>query len=159
MVHHNSRGYCNACSSNCSQGGITHRDVKPENVMLTSLSNDAFCKVCWRSVGWVLYATVPSHYWHYQWCQNKNMRISRNCNFHGDMLRHNSNGTRWGLSPIVGRSRNVKSDHDISGYPIDEHQDVPMFHGLQQVIDFGLATPYKGRVKEFAGTVSCQQLH
>ncbi|CAJ1395406.1 unnamed protein product [Effrenium voratum] len=51
--------YCHKC-------GITHRDVKPENVMLTSLSEDAFCKV----------------------------------------------------------------------------------------IDFGLATPYKGRVKEFAGTVS-----
>lgn len=50
----------------CHKSGITHRDVKPENVMLTSLSDDAFCKV----------------------------------------------------------------------------------------IDFGLATPYKGRVKEFAGTVS-----
>eukprot|EP00913_Durusdinium_trenchii_P010287 g9648.t1 len=50
----------------CHKSGITHRDVKPENIMLTSLSDDAFCKV----------------------------------------------------------------------------------------IDFGLATPYKGRVKEFAGTVS-----
>lgn len=50
----------------CHSSGITHRDVKPENVMLSSLDDDATCKV----------------------------------------------------------------------------------------IDFGLATPYKGKVKEFAGTVS-----
>ena len=83
------------------------------------------------------------------------MRISRNWNFHGDMLRHNSNGTRWGCPQMWGYPEMFNRTMTFRGILLTSTK---MFHGLQQVIDFGLATPYKGRVKEFAGTVSCQQL-